>query len=543
MPVVWATTFGAISSVIVTSALAPLPDGLITKPFSIAVIIWHFIILIFSIVAAIGLGIINDVNGWAWSIVCAFSSLSSFTFLAWYGKYVLDAQNNANENTTPKLSTTELVRMSNISVTENASYDASTNNENEETIRDASSTNNNNNINNKNNNEQATNKNSTWTILKPILIQGLLWLVLFVFYLIPIGFGLQSALVASESQQYPKPGTTYNIAISQDSSIEIPMHLYCTGNKTATPLIVMETDFGLSGFSLYNLQNSLSSYSKYNFRVCSYDRAGYGWSNISPLGSNAPYNNAYRLQQLLLNAGEITITGTNTTKMILLGYGEGVEMMQIFEQYNSNSNAVVSFIMIDGYPSLYRLQGLSTTKINANTKDTCGTYQIARSLESAVYMRPYTDYTFNQADKNNVQFTPSSQLDRYKSTFNNNKYWATLFNDLCVRLNSAVQNTNYLSNLAYSLGDSNLYGTGVNQIAWPKMNKNVPVLIVVASSTIYTSNEASLYYNQALRYNETISPTNSTTFVVCENCQHSFAYDHNSNWLVQEIETFLLKFL
>ncbi len=55
------------------------------------------------------------------------------------------------------------------------------------------------------------------------------------------------------------------------------MHINCVGNKSPTIIL----DSGTGGFSLEwkDIQNSLSQY----VRVCAYDRAGYGWSDMGPL--------------------------------------------------------------------------------------------------------------------------------------------------------------------------------------------------------------------------------------------------------------------
>ncbi|MEE8320926.1 MAG: hypothetical protein V3R68_03680, partial [Gammaproteobacteria bacterium] len=51
------------------------------------------------------------------------------------------------------------------------------------------------------------------------------------------------------------------------------LHIHCTGNKSPSVII----DSGLGGFSLewWQIQKNLSS----QIRICSYDRAGYGWSD------------------------------------------------------------------------------------------------------------------------------------------------------------------------------------------------------------------------------------------------------------------------
>ena len=75
------------------------------------------------------------------------------------------------------------------------------------------------------------------------------------------------------------------------------LHINCIGNGSPTVII----DSGIGGFSLewINIQNSLAD----NLKVCSYDRAGYGWSDPGPRPrTTARISNELRL---LLTASKI----------------------------------------------------------------------------------------------------------------------------------------------------------------------------------------------------------------------------------------------
>ena len=54
------------------------------------------------------------------------------------------------------------------------------------------------------------------------------------------------------------------------------MHLNCTGE--GSPTVVLDTGLGDSSVNVLPVQNSIASFT----RVCSYDRAGYGWSEPGP---------------------------------------------------------------------------------------------------------------------------------------------------------------------------------------------------------------------------------------------------------------------
>ena len=82
------------------------------------------------------------------------------------------------------------------------------------------------------------------------------------------------------TSSYIQAGPLLNDEIVFDQLIDIgthKLHISCQGNKSPTIVI----DSGLGGFSLewVNLQSELSK----TTRVCTYDRAGYGWSESGPL--------------------------------------------------------------------------------------------------------------------------------------------------------------------------------------------------------------------------------------------------------------------
>ncbi|MGB7555479.1 MAG: alpha/beta fold hydrolase [Candidatus Korobacteraceae bacterium] len=68
---------------------------------------------------------------------------------------------------------------------------------------------------------------------------------------------------------YPAPGTMYSVN-GHD------MHLYCTG--AGSPTIILESGWGSNSATWAKVQPELSRIT----RVCSYDRAGFGWSTAQP---------------------------------------------------------------------------------------------------------------------------------------------------------------------------------------------------------------------------------------------------------------------
>jgi pimeloyl-ACP methyl ester carboxylesterase len=105
-----------------------------------------------------------------------------------------------------------------------------------------------------------------------------------------IGTTYQGVTTALERRRYPQPGRLVDVGGHQ-------LHLYCTG--TGAPVVVLEAPAaGLSAtWSL--VQTALTE----TTRVCSYDRAGLGWSEQGD-GPYDPSSVPAELRALLDGAGE-----------------------------------------------------------------------------------------------------------------------------------------------------------------------------------------------------------------------------------------------
>jgi pimeloyl-ACP methyl ester carboxylesterase len=103
----------------------------------------------------------------------------------------------------------------------------------------------------------------------------------------------QASASRAEQQQYPPLGRLVDVG-------GFRMHIYCTGQRQAgQPTVILEG--GAPEWSLHwqKLQPGLSQ----SARVCSYDRAGYGWSEPGPEPRTVK-RIVGELHSLLDNAGE-----------------------------------------------------------------------------------------------------------------------------------------------------------------------------------------------------------------------------------------------
>lgn len=108
------------------------------------------------------------------------------------------------------------------------------------------------------------------------IMRIILGLVAFAVLLGGAGVAYQVTAAARDQRNYPPPGQLVDIG-------EHRLHLYCTGSDNGGPTVVM--DAGLGGFWLdwSRVQPEVERFA----RVCTYDRAGMGWSDVGPLPRDA----------------------------------------------------------------------------------------------------------------------------------------------------------------------------------------------------------------------------------------------------------------
>jgi pimeloyl-ACP methyl ester carboxylesterase len=117
----------------------------------------------------------------------------------------------------------------------------------------------------------------------------ILWLVLILALLLGAGNIYQRQTTAADYKQFPAPGKRVDIG-------GYFLHIYCTGK--GSPTVVVDAGNGdfLLGWSGIQPEVAKST------RICTYDRAGYGWSDPSPKPRTAKVM-AEELHTLLVNAG------------------------------------------------------------------------------------------------------------------------------------------------------------------------------------------------------------------------------------------------
>jgi len=117
-----------------------------------------------------------------------------------------------------------------------------------------------------------------------------------------VGAVSQAVATSSDRRSYPPPGEMINVAGHR-------FHLHCTGY--GSPTVILEAgNLGMSAHWV-RVQQEVAQMT----RVCSYDRAGMGWSEARPGSRNASQIST-ELRSLLTDAGE-------TGPYVLVGYSYG----------------------------------------------------------------------------------------------------------------------------------------------------------------------------------------------------------------------------
>lgn len=121
--------------------------------------------------------------------------------------------------------------------------------------------------------------------------------------------------------RYPPPGRLIDIG-------GLRLHLHCVGE--GQPVILLDSGIGAASFEWVYVQRSLASVT----RVCTYDRAGYGWSDPSP----APRTASVMADEL----HRLTVAAGLAPPFLLVGHSSGGFNMRLYaSRYPGQTAALV----------------------------------------------------------------------------------------------------------------------------------------------------------------------------------------------------------
>ncbi len=155
------------------------------------------------------------------------------------------------------------------------------------------------------------------------------------FFLIVLGLvglllALEALLQARDRRRFPPPGTLVDVGGYR-------LHLHCMGDVVeGQPTVVLEGGRGSSAYDWTLVQREIAGFA----RVCSYDRAGYGWSEPGPPPRSGEHL-ADELHRLLLKAGE-------PGPYLLVAHSHGAHTARLFAR--RQPDAVAGMVLLDARP-------------------------------------------------------------------------------------------------------------------------------------------------------------------------------------------------
>jgi pimeloyl-ACP methyl ester carboxylesterase len=138
------------------------------------------------------------------------------------------------------------------------------------------------------------------------------------------GAGYQWMEDRRTADRFPAPGKLVDVGGHR-------LHLFCTG--TGSPTVILDTGLGVPSLGWSLVQTETAKFT----RVCSYDRAGYGWSDPGP-GPRTSGQIARELQTLLSNAHI-------DPPYVLAGHSFGGYNIRVFRHLAPRD--VVGMVMVD----------------------------------------------------------------------------------------------------------------------------------------------------------------------------------------------------
>jgi pimeloyl-ACP methyl ester carboxylesterase len=154
--------------------------------------------------------------------------------------------------------------------------------------------------------------------------RGAIGLVIFLVVVMVAGVIYQAVASATDLKKYPPLGELYDVG-------NYRLHLYCIGE--GSPTVILEAGSGFPALTWYLVQKEVGGFT----HVCSYDRAGYGWSEPAS-GPLSPAQVATDLHKLLEIA---QVPGP----YILVGHSAGGYYIRAYT--NQYPSEVVGMILVD----------------------------------------------------------------------------------------------------------------------------------------------------------------------------------------------------
>jgi pimeloyl-ACP methyl ester carboxylesterase len=195
--------------------------------------------------------------------------------------------------------------------------------------------------------------------------------------LLLLGLSSQAIASALDASHYPPPGKLVDIGGYR-------LHINCTG--TGSPTVILDAGLGGSSLDWSKIQPGVARFT----RVCSYDRAGYGWSDTGP-GPRTSQQIVQELHLLLVHAqinGPYLLVGHSVggLNMRLYAYRYPAEVAGMVLLDSTNEHQFAQFAQFGPYPPFFPPQAVSAVEQQLQLYHAAAIFGVARlALQTGLF--------------------------------------------------------------------------------------------------------------------------------------------------------------
>jgi pimeloyl-ACP methyl ester carboxylesterase len=224
-----------------------------------------------------------------------------------------------------------------------------------------------------------------WRLLRVLLVCTLLIALLAL-----IGLLTQTIASAVDASRYPPPGKLIDVGSYR-------LHLYCTGaSHSGSPTVILEAGGGGSSVGWSKVQPFIASIT----RVCSYDRAGYGWSDNGPL----PRTGGRIVTELHTLLARAAVPGP----YVLVGHSFGGLIARLYAY--SYPQQVAGLVLVDSISE----EGVRYPELSANVASVANLLSICQALAPFGIVR-LLGYLYNPVAELPPMVQPVAQAHLYQT--------------------------------------------------------------------------------------------------------------------------------
>src|ERR1700734_472905 len=203
---------------------------------------------------------------------------------------------------------------------------------------------------------RATQTNAGWPIR---LLRRFAFILLGIVLLFAAsGISYQTIEARSDARRFHQEGRSVDVG-------GYKLNINCTGK--GSPTVVLESGLGVPAIGWHLVQPGIANFT----RVCSYDRAGYGWSDAGPMPRKLSQI-VHELHALLQNAGE-------KPPYILVGHSFGKGIVLVYNKLFPDE--IAGMVLAEGGPNKLRLPASIRALSQADLKRR----QRSRTFASVLY--------------------------------------------------------------------------------------------------------------------------------------------------------------